>query len=200
MDAFTATPDPLPPKMKRLLALSLLLLPALPVHAQSDQPLIGRSIALNAPQRTLPEMLRPANTSSSAPRRIPTWRNPFPPRTPYPPRSPTRATGPASPCRARPSPSIRKDVHHLHPPATPEGMFDFQTRVFSGGSPSSVTVPYFQGRLQIISGWKGTGEEYLFSLTKQTEESSPRHGRSIPRRIPYRRRAILRPLHPRGAH
>ena len=55
-------------------------------------------------------------------------------------------------------------------PPAPEGMFDFQTRVFSGGAPDSATTPYFQGRLQIISGWRGAAEEYIFSLSKLTEE------------------------------
>lgn len=157
--------------MKRLLALSLLLLLALPVHAQSDQPLIRRSIAMNTPERTLQEMLPPGKYQLIWSPAHPDLEKSF--SAPYAVPADVTYEGdrPSITVQGQTVPVYSQKMYitfTLPPAAPPEGIF--QTRVFSGGSPDSATTPYFQGRLQIISGWKGSAEEYIFSLKKLAEE------------------------------
>ena len=151
--------------MKSLLALSLLLLPALSVHAQSDQPLIQRSISANAPVRTLQEMLPPGKYQLICSPAHPDLEKSF--SGPY--ALPAEVTYDGD----RPSITVQGQTVPVYSqktyltftlPPTPDGIF--QTRVFSGTSPGNGTVPYFKGRLQIISGWNGSPEDYIFSLTK----------------------------------
>ncbi|GAT32489.1 hypothetical protein TSACC_2888 [Terrimicrobium sacchariphilum] len=157
--------------MRPLLALSLLLLPALSVHAQSDQPLIHRSILANAPQRTLPEMLPPGKYQLICSPAHPDLEKSFLAPWAQPAEVTYEGDLPSITVQGQTVPvySRKNDITFTLPPAS-KGMFEFQTRVFSGGSPDSATTPYFKGRLQIISGWRGSTEEYIFSLRKQTEE------------------------------
>jgi len=157
--------------MRPLLALSLLLLPALSVHAQSDQPLIQRSILANAPQRTLPEMLPPGKYQLIWSPAHPDLEKSFSAPYAVPAEVTYEGDRPSITVQGQTVPVYSQKMYITFTlPPSPEGIYQFQTRVFSGGSPSSVTVPYFEGRLQIISGWKGSAEEYIFSLRKQTEE------------------------------
>lgn len=155
--------------MKSLLALSLLLLLALPAHAQSDQPLIQRSILTNAPKRTLQEMLPPGKYQLIWSPAHPDLEKSFSAPYAVPAEVTYEGDRPSITVQGQTVPvySQKMYITFTLPPA-PEGIF--QTRVFSGGSPDSATTPYFQGRLQVISGWKGSAEEYIFSLKKQTEE------------------------------
>ncbi len=156
--------------MRPLLALSLLLLPALSVHAQSDQPLIHRSISTNAPQRTLQEMLPPGKyqliCSPAHPDLDKSFSGPYavPAEVTYEgDRASITVEGQTVPVYSQ------KIYITFTLPPTPDGIF--QTRVFSGTSPGNGTVPYFKGCLQIISGWKGSAEEYIFSLSLNKEKA-----------------------------
>ena len=162
---YNAIHNPLPPKMRPLLALSLLLLLALPAHAQQQI----HGFPLNQPERTLPEMLPPGKYQLICSPAHPDLEKSF--SAPYAVPADVTYEGDRASITVEgqtvPVYSQKMYITFTLPPA-PEGIF--QTRVFSGTSPGSATSPYFKGRLQIVSGWKGSAEEYIFSLTKQTEE------------------------------
>lgn len=154
--------------MKPLLALSLLLLPALPAHAQQQQ--IHRT-ALNQPQRTLQEMLPPGKYQLICSPAHPDLEKSFSAPWAMPAEVTYAGDRPSITVQGQTVPVYSQKMYitfTLPPAPAPDGFFG--TRVFSGGAPDSATVPYFQGRLQIISGWKGAAEEYIFSLSKLTEE------------------------------